>query len=383
VSDKTRHQEHEVIRTSIGRAVLPGIAVLALALTGCGAGNEASGADSGSGSGSSSGADLSGELAGGGSSAQDSAQQAWRAGFQGDNPNATITYDPVGSGGGRESFNSGAYAFAGSDSYLNDDEGELTAAKKRCGGEDPVEVPAYVSPIAVVFNLSGVDELNLDPKTVAMIFDGKITTWNDPAIAAVNDGVDLPDTKISPVHRSDDSGTTDNFTDYLNKAGEGAWSYDPDGVWPIKGGEAAEGTSGVVAAVKGGEGTIGYADESQAQGLGIASLQVGSEFVAPSAEGAAKALAVSKPAPTATATMMAFDIDRTTTESGAYPLIVSSYLIACQHYDGAQADLVNGFLSYVVSDAGQQASAQQAGSSPLDPSIASQAQKIVGAIAAK
>ena len=368
-----------MIRTSIRRAVVPGIAVLAIALTGCGASNES---DDSSSDGSSSGS-LSGELAGGGSSAQDSAQQAWRAGFQSANPDVTITYDPVGSGGGRESFNSGAYAFAGSDSYLNDDEGELSGAKKRCGGEDPVEVPVYVSPIAVVFNLSGVDSLNLDPKTIAEIFDGKITKWNDPAIAGQNDGVDLPDTAISPVHRSDDSGTTQNFTDYLSQAGEGAWSYDPDGVWPIKGGEAAEGTSGVVAAVKGGDGTIGYADESQAQGLGIVSVKVGEEFTAPSAEGAAKALAVSQPAPTATDTMLTFDIDRTTTESGAYPVLLASYLIACQHYDDAdEAALVEGFASYIVSDEGQQAAAQQAGSAPLDSSIATQAQEIVGAISA-
>jgi phosphate transport system substrate-binding protein len=370
-----------VIRTSIRRALVPGIAVLALVLTGCGASNETDGGTVGGDTGSATG--LSGELAGGGSSAQDSAQQAWRAGFQSDNPDATITYDPVGSGGGRESFNSGAYAFAGSDSYLTDDDGELSAAEKQCGDEDPVEVPAYVSPIAVVFNLPGVDTLDLDAETLAKIFDGQITTWNDPAIAGQNHDADLPDTAISPVHRSDDSGTTQNFTDYLNKAGGGAWSYDPDGVWPIKGGEAAEGTSGLVAAVKGGEGTIGYADESQAQGLGIASVKVGDEYVAPSAEGAAKALAVSKPAPTATATMLTYDIDRTTTESGAYPVLLASYLIACQHYDDAtEAALVSGFLSYIVSDAGQQAAAQQAGSAPLDASIAAKAQEIVGAISA-
>jgi phosphate transport system substrate-binding protein len=369
-----------VIRTSIRRAVVPSIAVLALALTACGADNESSDGDTSGGETTSSGS-LSGELAGGGASSQDSAQQAWRAAFQSTNPDVTITYDPVGSGGGRESFNSGAYSFAGSDSYLNDDEGELSAAKKRCGGEDPVEVPAYVSPIAIVYNVPGLDSLQLDAKTTAMIFDGKITKWNDPAIAALNDGADLPDTDIAPVHRSDDSGTTQNFTDYLNKAGDGAWKYDPDGVWPIKGGEAAEGTSGMVAAVKQGEGAIGYADESQAQGLGIASIKVGEEFTAPSAEGAAKALAVSKPASTATDTMMAYDIDRTTTESGAYPLILASYLIACQQYDDAnEADLVNGFLSYIVSDEGQQAAAQQAGSAPLDAEIGSKAQAIVGAI---
>jgi phosphate transport system substrate-binding protein len=372
-----------VIRTSIRRAVVPGIAVLALALTGCGAGNSSDG-DGGSDSGSGSDSSLSGSLAGGGASSQDSAQQAWRAAFQTENSGVTITYDPVGSGTGRENFISKAYSFAGSDSYLSDDEGQLTSAKERCGGTDAIEVPGYVSPIAIVFNLPGVDSLNLDAKTVASIFDGKITKWNDSAIAALNDGVDLPSTKISPVHRSDDSGTTDNFTDYLSKAGEGAWTHDPDGVWPIKGGEAAEGTSGLVAAVKGGEGTIGYADESQAGGLGLVSVKVGEEFVAPSAEGAAKALAVSKPVEGRADVDMAMDIDRTTTESGAYPVLLASYLIACQTYDDAnEAALVKGFLSYIVSEAGQQAGAEQAGSAPLDSALSEQAGKIVGAISAK
>jgi len=368
-----------VIRTSIRRAVVPGIAVLALALTGCGAGNSSENGSEGSTGGDS----LSGSLAGGGASSQESAQTAWRAGFQTENSGVTITYDAVGSGTGRENFINKATSFAGSDSYLSDDEGQLTAAKDRCGS-DAIEVPAYVSAIAIIFNLPGVDSLNLDAKTVAMIFDGKIKKWDDPAIAALNDGADLPSTDISPVHRSDDSGTTDNFTDYLSKAGGGAWSYDADGVWPIKGGEAAEGTSGMVAAVKGGEGTIGYADESQAGGLGLVSVQVGEEFVAPSADGAAKALAVSTPVEGRADVDMALEIDRTTTESGAYPVLLASYLIACQTYDDAnEAELVKGFLSYIVSDEGQQVAAEQAGAAPLDATLASQAQDIVGAISAK
>ena len=371
-----------MIRTSIRRAVVPGIAALALALTGCSAAND-SGEDNG-GSSPSAGAGLSGELAGGGASSQESAQTAWRAGFQSANPDVTVTYDAVGSGTGRENFISEAFSFAGSDSYLDDDEGQLSAAAERCGGQDAIEVPAYVSAIAIVFNLPGVDSLNLDAKTLAKIFDGKITTWDDPAIAALNDGVDLPGTKISPVHRSDDSGTTDNFTDYLSKAGDGAWPHDPDGVWPIKGGEAAEGTSGMVAAVKGGEGTIGYADESQAGGLGLVSVQVGDEFVAPSAEGAAKALAVSTPVEGRANVDMAMDIDRTTTESGADPVLLASYLIACQTYgDATEAELVKGFLSYIVSEEGQQAAAEQAGAAPLDASLAERATGIIDAISAK
>lgn len=365
-----------MIRTSLRRAVVPGIAVLALALTGCGAGNESS--DGGGDGGSS----LSGEIAGGGASSQDSAQQAWRAAFQGENSGVTITYDPVGSTAGRSGFASGAYVFAGSDSYMSD-EGELADAKEQCGA-DPIEVPAYVSPIAVIFNLDGVDSVNLDAKTIAEIFSGKVTSWNDPAIAALNDGVDLPDTKITPVHRSDDSGTTKNFTDYLKQAGEGSWTDEPSDTWPLQGGESAEGTSGVVAAVKAGNGTIGYADESQAGGLGQAAIKVGDEFNAPSAEGAAKALEASSPADIATDSMLAFDIDRTTTESGAYPLILTSYLLACPTYDDAgTADIVKSFLTYIVSSEGQQAAAEAAGSAPLPDSISQQATDALSVIAGK
>jgi phosphate transport system substrate-binding protein len=361
------------------RAIVPGRAALAIALTGCGAAND-SGDDSGSSGDSGSSESLSGTLNGGGASSQESAQGVWRAGFLEANSGATVNYDPVGSGTGRENFISKAYSFAGSDSALSTDEGELDAANERCGG-DVIEVPAYVSPIAVVYNLPGVDSLQLDAATIAGIFDGQITQWDDPAIADQNSDVDLPDTGITPVHRSDDSGTTNNFTDYLSQASDGAWSYDPDGVWPKQGGEAAEGTSGLVAAVKAGEGAIGYADESQAGGLAIASIKVGEEYVAPSAEAAAKVLAVSPRVEGRSDNDMAFEVDRTTTESGAYPLILVSYLIACPSYDDAnEAALVKGFLGYIVSEEGQQASADQAGSAPLDSSIADEAAGIIDAI---
>ena len=364
--------------TSIRRAVVPGIAALTLALSACSAGNESSGSNDSSSS-------LSGTLNGGGSSAQESAQGAWRAGFQSANGSGvTVNYDPVGSGTGRENFISGAYTFAGSDSALSTDGGELDSAKKQCGGEDPIEVPAYVSPIAVVFNVPGLDKLQLSAPVISDIFTGKITKWNDPKIAADNPGAKLPSTTITPVHRSDDSGTTKNFTDYLSKAGDGKWTAEPDGVWPLKGGEAGEGTSGLVAAVKAGDGTIGYADESQASGLGVASIKVGSTYTAPSAEGAAKVLAESPRTPNRAAVDMSIDVDRTATDAGAYPLMLTSYLIACQHYAKASdADLVKGYLSYAVSAEGQKVAAEQAGSAPLDPKLQQEAAAIVDKIAAK
>ncbi len=368
-------------RTSLRTLFAPSIAVLALSisLTACGAANES---DTGSGDGAAAGG-LSGDLNGAGASSQEKAQGAWATGFQGANDgNVTVNYDPVGSGDGRTNFISGGTSFAGSDSYLNDDEGELSGARERCNGEDPIEVPAYVSPIAVVFNVKGVDALNLSADTLARIFDGKITTWNDRAIAAENPDAELPDLAITPVHRSDDSGTTKNFTDYLGKASD-SWSYDAADAFPVQGGEAAEGTSGVISAVSGGKGTIGYADESQAGELSVVSVKVGEEYVAPSAEGAAKVVEASPAAEGRAEVDMAVDVDRETTEPGAYPVVLLSYLIACQTYaDEAEADLVKGYLSYIVSDEGQAAASEEAGSAPLSSAVAERARGIVEGISA-
>jgi phosphate transport system substrate-binding protein len=372
-----------VNRSSLRRIAAPGVAAIALAtaLSACGAANE--NASSGSGSSAEGESSLSGELAGAGASSQERAQEAWSTAFQAANSGATVTYDPVGSGDGRTQFIEGGVAFAGSDAYLDDDEKELSGAKERCEGQDPIEVPAYVSPIAIVFNLEGVDELNLDAKTTAEIFDGKITTWNDPAIADLNPDAELPDERITPVHRSDDSGTTENFTDWLGQAGDGAWGYDADGVWPAKGGEAAEGTSGVISAVTNGTGTIGYADESQAGDLAIAKVKVGEEFVEATPEAGAKVIEESERVSGRPDVDMAFEINRTTDAADTYPVVLVSYLIACQSYsDQAEADLVKGYLSYIVSDEGQKAAADNAGAAALSSSVAEEAQAIVEKISA-
>lgn len=372
-----------MIRTSsIRRAVVPGIAVLALALTGCSAGNE----DDSSGSSDDSSdvaTDLSGDLAIGGSSAQEAAQTAWIAGFGDINPDVTVTYDPVGSGGGRENFISGAFPLAGSDAYLTDDEGELSAATETCGG-DPIEVPNYVSPIAIIFNVEGVDELNLTPETLAGIFAGSITKWNDDAIVADNPDAQLPDAAINAVHRSDESGTTENFTDYLDAVATDAWGGGVVETWPADfGGEGAKGTSGVVSAVSSGTNSIGYADASQAGDLGQANIGVGEEFVAPSSDAAAKVLEVSPRVEGRSDVSMAFDLDHATQESGVYPIVLTSYLLACQTYsDAAQADLVKAYMEYILSDEGQEFGASEAGVAPLADSLQSEALEIVGSISA-
>ncbi|GAA2008566.1 phosphate ABC transporter substrate-binding protein PstS [Microbacterium ulmi] len=323
---------------------------------------------------------LSGSLSGSGATSQQVAIQAWTAEFQKANPDVTVNYDPQGSGAGRESFQEGAVQFAGSDRAFKVE--EIEAGLGACAeGADPVELPTYISPIAIIFNLDGVDSLNIDPATLGGIFAGTITKWNDPAIAATNSGVSLPDAAITPVHRSDKSGTTGNFTDYLAATSGGSWTFGSVEEWPIQGGEAAQGTSGVVNAVKGGAGTIGYADSSQAGGIASVKVQVGDDWVEHSAEGAAKTVDVSPIEDGRASTDLAITIDRTTTEAGAYPVILISYLIGCTEYEDANIGaLVKGFFGTAVSEAGQETAAKNAGSAPISDALREKAQAAVDAI---
>jgi phosphate transport system substrate-binding protein len=350
--------------------ILAASAVLGLGVAACGS------SDNGSSSG------LSGDIAGAGSSAQQAAQEAWTAKFQDQNSGVTVSYDPVGSGGGRDQFIAGGNTdFAGSDSPFDED--ELPKATQRCAPGELVEIPVYISPIAVIYNLSGVDNLQLSPETTAKIFKQEITTWDDPAIKADNPGVNLPSTTITPVNRSDESGTTANFTDYLHEAAPSVWTFDPDGVWPVKGGESAAQTSGMVQAVKAGDGTIGYADESQAQDLGIAKVKVGNAYVAPSAEGAANDFDQSQKDPTLSQGKYVFPykVDRTPTDPSSYPVLLVSYLMGCTKYDSTDTTAdVKAYFDYIVSSEGQQVAADNAGSAPLPPGVTKEVQPAVDAI---
>ena len=313
---------------------------------------------------------LAGKVAGAGSSAQSAAMQGWIAGFQSANSEVTINYDPVGSGGGRDQFAEGGVDFAGSDRAFKKD--ELDEAARRCGGGSVLQLPLYVSPIAVAFNLEGIDELNLSAEVLAGIFNQKIRRWDDPSIAADNPGVDLPDLEITPVNRQDDSGTTENFTDYLHAAAPEQWPHDPDGVWPVPGGEAANGNSGVVQAIAAGDGAIGYADASQVGGLGVVAVGVGDGFVPYSPEAAAAIVEASPRESGRGPGDLVVELERDTTESGRYPIVLVSYSIACSRYDDpVVAEIVAAFLSYVASEQGQAVAAETAGSAPLAPGLRS------------
>ncbi|MBP8920022.1 MAG: phosphate ABC transporter substrate-binding protein PstS [Micropruina sp.] len=336
------------------------VCAAALTLSSCAANEGASPAGN-----SGNGTSVSGTLSGKGASSMSAAQQKWIADYQSAHPGVTINYSPDGSGAGRESFVSGAVQYAGSDRPFKD--AEMGAGKfARCTPEsNALNLPVYVSPIAVIFNVEGVDELKLDPDTLAAIFAGKITKWNDAKIAATNPGATLPNASITAVHRSDDSGTTGNFTDYLHQSAPSVWTEESSDSFPTAfGGEAAKGTSAVVDAVDKGTNTIGYADASAARQLKHVQLKVGDEWLSPTAEAAAKIVDASEPLSGRGEHDLALKLTRKA--PGVYPAVLVSYALVCEAYrDAADAALVKSFIGYAASAEGQAAAASAAGSAPL------------------
>ena len=330
---------------------------------------------------------LEGTLDGSGASSMASGQEAWVAGFQQLNPGVTVNYNPTGSGTGRDQFEEGLTFFTGSDSSFKDE--ELATPHPNCSPADGdvFEFPIWISPIAVLFNLEGIDSLNMTPDTVAGIFTGEITKWNAAEIAADNPGVSLPDLAITAVHRSDESGTTANFTDWLSKAAPNTWLLNGENAgdleeWPSEwGGEGGQGTSGVIAAIAAGNGTIGYADASRAGDFGTVAVGVGSEFVPYSSDAAAKIVDVSPLKEGRPDTTLAYDLDRDTTESGVYPVVLISYLQGCMDYaDDAKAELVKAYASYMVSAEGQQWASENAGNAPISETLRQTALSIIDQI---
>jgi phosphate transport system substrate-binding protein len=357
------------------------ISVAALALTACGSDNATGDTPAAEGAASSAaGVAVSGTLTGIGASSQNSAMEAWKAGFESMNQDAMVQYSPDGSGAGRKAFLSGGAQFAGSDAYLKDD--EMTQAMEVCGPDGALNIPAYISPIAIAFNLGDVTELNLDAPTIAKIFTKAITTWNDPAIADQNEGVELPDTPITVVHRSDESGTTENFVEYLAAAAPEDWTYEVSGAWPAElQSENAKGTSGVVQTVTSTDGAITYADASAVGDLGKAKVKVGEEYTELSSDAAAKAVEVATPVEGRPATDMSLELERDTTESGAYPVVLVSYHLYCTSYDSQETvDLVKAFGSYVISEEGQAEAEASAGNAPLSASLSEKAKASIESI---
>lgn len=311
-------------------------------------------------------ADVAGELQGEGATSQQRAMDLFATKFE--QTGATLSYNASGSGAGQTQFIGGTVAFAGSDSPLKvkDGQDQIADAKKRCGGNDAWHLPMVIGPVAVAYNLQGVD-VTLTPALVAEIFDGKITKWNDDKIAHVNDGVALPDKDIKVVYRSEESGTTDNFMKFLSAAAPDAWSHEASKSFPSAVGQGANGSAGVVNEVSNIDGAITYVEAGFAKdkGLGIAKMDFGSGAVELSNDTVGKALD-SVTFKTEGHDMVVDSDDLfSMNQQGAYPLILTTYEIVCSAgYDDQTRDLLKNFLKVVLEE-GQGQELQDLGYIPV------------------
>jgi phosphate transport system substrate-binding protein len=322
---------------------------LALTLVGC------SDSDNGAaqGSGAASAAGVTGAVKASGSSAQKNAMAEWINAFQTANPDVTIDYQANGSGAGIQDFINGQTSFAGSDSALKPE--EQTGADKICTGGKAINIPMVGGAIAVAYNLDGVDKLILTPEVVAGIFNSSITKWNDPAIAKLNPDVTLPDATIAAFHRSDESGTTANFTSYLSATAPGVWTYEVGKAWTAPGGQGSKGSDGVASSLSSTPNSIGYVELSfVTDGATVKAAQIdnGGGPVEATSDNAAKTIEAAKVV--GTGNDLSLQLDPTIKTAGAYPIVLVTYEITCDKgLPADQTKVVKEFLTYTASDAGQ------------------------------
>ncbi|MEU9134240.1 phosphate ABC transporter substrate-binding protein PstS [Kitasatospora sp. NPDC048540] len=351
------------------------LAVLASA-SACGSESSPSSPPSGSASGASIACAGSGQLLGAGSTAQGNAIDVWKAAFGAACPSVTVNYGAVGSGAGVQQFNEGKVAFAGTDAALKP--ADVDASKQVCTGGQAIDLPMVAGLISIVYNVDGVDKLTLDSPTIAKIFNSQITKWNDPAIAALNPGVNLPDAEIQSIHRSDDSGTTANLTAYLAATSNGAWPYPPSKAWAGQGGQSANGSAGVSAQVKQVKNSIGYVELSFAQTNNLKSAQIATGAPSPveaTAANAATTFASSKVV--GTGGDLTLDLDYATTAPNAYPIVLVTYEIVCDKGNkSASLDALKAFLTYTSSAPAQQ-SIGSVGYVTLPQEVASKVQAVI------
>ncbi|HON74263.1 MAG TPA: phosphate ABC transporter substrate-binding protein PstS [Dermatophilaceae bacterium] len=373
-------------RTTVQAALVPACLVLAASLTACGsdANSPASSGAKATGSTTTNGSSTdcpTGTINGEGSSAQKNAIELAITAYQDTCSGATVNYNPTGSGAGIKQFIAKQVDFAGSDSALKtvavDGVVEADAAAKTCGSP-AWDIPMVAGPIAIAYNLPGVTTLTLNAEVAAKIFNGTITTWNDPAIAALNAGASLPATAIKVFFRSDESGTTENFTKYLHAAAPAVWTADPSKKWTGKG-EGKEKSAGVASAAAATPGGVTYAEWSYAtqNKLGVAQIDSGAGAVALTGESAGKAVAAASQK--GQGNDLALSLKYDTKEAGVYPIILVTYEIVCSTYaDKAKANGVKSFLKFFASPE-VQSKLESAGYAPLPAAVQA---KVAAAIAA-
>ncbi|UTM37911.1 phosphate ABC transporter substrate-binding protein PstS [Rhodococcus sp. D-6] len=366
-------------------ALLGVVAAGALTLAACGTDNNAGSVDVDA-SASAAACDGKSNLSGAGSSAQKNAMDQFVSTYiavcSEKGTNVNVAYNPTGSGDGRTQFIANQIDFAGSDSAIKDE--QAAQAAERCAGNPAWNLPLVFGPVALAYNVEGVDELVLNAETAAKIFNGSITTWNDPAIAALNEGAELPDASITPIVRSDSSGTTDNFQQYLETASNGAWTSGAGSDFTGGVGEGAKGSAGVAQAVSGSPNSITYVEKSFADqnGLSIAQIDNGSGPVELTEETAGKAIEGAEFVP-ASEGDLTLDLSSIfgSSEEGAYPLVLATYEIVCSAgYDADTAAAVKSFLISAANE-GQEGLSEQ-GYVPLPDAFKTRLTESIDAIAA-
>jgi phosphate transport system substrate-binding protein len=357
----------------------------ALLLSACGSDNTSTSSTSGSSaSTSAAAANCAGKkaLKASGSTAQANAMTRFIAAYQAACSGYSLDYTSNGSGAGVSEFTGGQTDIGGSDSPLNASKGEVAAAAKRCSS-DAWNLPVVFGPIAVTYNVKGVDKIALDGPTLGKIFSGGITTWNDPAISALNKGATLPSEKINVIFRSDLSGTTDNFQKYLAGASDGTWTKGTGKAFAGGVGEGAKGNEGTSAAIKSTEGSITYNEWSfaTAQGLKMASIitSAGPDPVEITPDTVGKTIAGAKVKGTGNDLVLDTSTFYKPVTAGSYPIVLATYEIVCSKYtDAATGQGVKSFLTVTIG-AGQDGLAQN-GYIPIPDSFKSKLTTAVAAI---
>jgi phosphate transport system substrate-binding protein len=339
------------LRGSKQAAVAGGAVVAALALAACSSSSSTSSsstpASTGSGS-ASAAASGSGTLNAAGSSFQSVFQQAAESAFKSTDPSITVNYASVGSGTGRSDLYSNTVLMAGSDSPIPASEQSKVPA-----GKTVLYFPVVIGPITLSYNLTGVSNLKLDATTIANIFQGNIKTWNDPAIKALNPGVTLPSTAITTAVRSDSSGTTQNFAQYLTNAAPSVWKLGKTSTikWPSTAHAGAQ-NAGVASIIKSTPGAIGYVDYSTAKASNLTFASVknkAGQYVAPSP--------TSSSADAADATVKA-DLTFTAADASsaptAYPVTYQSWdLVYAKQPNANDAAMLKAYLGFLLGTTGQ------------------------------
>jgi phosphate ABC transporter phosphate-binding protein len=294
----------------------------------------------------------------------------------------TLNYTANGSGAGIKDFLAGKTDFGGSDTPLSGD--QYPAAKQRCGGADAWNLPVVFGPLAITYNLGAVDALVLDAPTLAKIFNGTITRWDDPALTALN--ASMPAEDIRVIYRSDASGTTDNFQNYLQAASGGAWNKGTGKTFNVGVGAGAEGNKGTAAAVKTTEGAISYNELSFAlqQGLFAAEIKtpasrrslrpvrIGTDTVGKTITGARIIGAGND---------LVLDISSfyNPAQPDVYPIVLATYEIVCSKYPTPdEAKAVKAFLQAAIGPG--QVELARNGYIPLSPDFQARVSTAVDAI---